>query len=287
MEEAGDLEVPAPVLGDLKILREIAQEHQVHRVVLGLDLGPAPPELPPVLARIQRSRIVEDVGTLYENVLGRVSLERIEAQQLLAHSGLEPERWKTTVQWLFSSAVAAAGLIVAAPAMAVVAILVRLTSEGPILFRQTRVGQHGATFTLYKFRSMYVDAEARTGAVWATENDPRVTPLGRWLRRLRLDEMPQLYNVLRGDMSMVGPRPERPEFVEMLVEKIPCYAQRHTVKPGVTGWAQVNYKYGNSIEDTATKLEYDLYYIKHMSLTLDLMIMFHTIKIMLLSRGAA
>jgi exopolysaccharide biosynthesis polyprenyl glycosylphosphotransferase len=285
-EEETGREAPAPVLGELKDLPEVAQEHQAQRVVLGLGPGAAPAELLLMLRRVQKGRVVEDVGTLYESVLGRLSLERLEEAQLPAHPGLEPNRWKTTVQWLFSSAVAVAGLALTSPAIGVAAILVRLTSKGPVLFRQTRVGQHGAAFTLYKFRSMYVDAEAQTGAVWATENDPRVTPAGRWLRRLRIDELPQLYNVLRGDMSLVGPRPERPEFVKILVEKIPYYAHRHTVKPGVTGWAQVNYKYGNTIEDTATKLEYDLYYIKNVSLTLDLVIMFHTIKIVLLSRGA-
>ena len=166
------------------------------------------------------------------------------------------------------------------------ALLVRVTSPGPVLFRQTRIGVHDRAFTLYKFRSMRVDAEAATGAVWATKDDPRVTAVGRWLRLLRLDELPQLFNVLRGEMSIVGPRPERPEFVRTLSEQIPYYRQRHCVKPGITGWAQINYKYGNTIEDTITKLEYDLYYIKNMSLSLDAYMIFHTMKTMLLFRGA-
>ena len=141
-------------------------------------------------------------------------------------------------------------------------------------------------FTVYKFRSMYDDAEARTGAVWATRNDPRITPVGRFIRRLRLDEIPQLFNVLKGEMAIAGPRPERPEFVKTLSEMIPYYRQRHCVKPGITGWAQINYKYGDTIEDTIAKLEYDLYYIKHMSVSLDAYIFFHTVKTMLLSRGA-
>jgi lipopolysaccharide/colanic/teichoic acid biosynthesis glycosyltransferase len=155
-----------------------------------------------------------------------------------------------------------------------------------VLYQQTRVGQYGRPFTLYKFRSMYADAEARTGVVWASKDDPRVTPVGRWLRRLRLDELPQFFNVLKGDMAIVGPRPERPEFVKVLSEKIPYYRQRHFVKPGITGWAQINYKYGDTIEDTIVKLEYDLYYIKHMSPALDAFIIFQTLKTMLRLRGA-
>jgi lipopolysaccharide/colanic/teichoic acid biosynthesis glycosyltransferase len=148
------------------------------------------------------------------------------------------------------------------------------------------VGLLGSTFVLYKFRSMYVDAEDRTGAVWAVRDDPRITPLGRWLRRLRLDELPQFFNVLRGEMSIVGPRPERPEFVRTLAEQIPFYRQRHCIKPGITGWAQINHKYGDTIEDSVRKLEFDLYYIKNLSLALDAYIIFHTGKTMLLSRGA-
>jgi exopolysaccharide biosynthesis polyprenyl glycosylphosphotransferase len=197
-----------------------------------------------------------------------------------------PRRGSVVLQSIYSPALALIGTVLALPVMLVAAIAVRLTSRGPVLFRQTRVGLDGEVFTLYKFRSMYVDAEARTGAVWATKNDPRVTWIGRWLRMLRIDELPQLWNVLRGEMSLVGPRPERPEFVKVLAEKIPYYRQRHCVKPGITGWAQINHKYGDTIEDTVTKLEYDLYYIKHLSVALDVYIIFHTLKTMLRLRGA-
>jgi lipopolysaccharide/colanic/teichoic acid biosynthesis glycosyltransferase len=148
------------------------------------------------------------------------------------------------------------------------------------------MGVDDVPFTVMKFRSMRTDAEAKTGAVWATRNDPRVTPLGKWLRKLRLDELPQLFNVLKGDMSMVGPRPERPEFTRLLEEKIPFYRQRTCVKPGLTGWAQINHKYGDTIEDTIAKLEYDLYYIKNLSFALDMYIIFSTVKIVVLGRGA-
>jgi exopolysaccharide biosynthesis polyprenyl glycosylphosphotransferase len=182
--------------------------------------------------------------------------------------------------------VAVIGLVLALPIMLVTALAVRLSSPGPVLYRQTRVGLNGSLFTLYKFRSMRADAEAGTGAVWAQKDDPRVTKVGRLIRRIRFDELPQLYNVLKGEMSIVGPRPERPEFVKALNEQIPYYRQRHCVRPGITGWAQVNYKYGDTLEDTITKLEYDLYYIKNMSLALDNYIIFHTLKAMLLTRGA-
>jgi exopolysaccharide biosynthesis polyprenyl glycosylphosphotransferase len=197
-----------------------------------------------------------------------------------------PERFTVTLQKFYSFLIAAAGLVVAAPICLLVALAVRLTSRGPILYRQNRVGYRGQVFQVLKFRSMYIDAEARTGAVWAQKDDPRITPVGRWLRKFRLDELPQLFNVLRGEMAVVGPRPERPEFVKTLTEQIPFYGQRHFVRPGITGWAQINHKYGDTIEDTITKLEYDLYYLKNLTFTMDLYIMFHTAKVMLLSRGS-
>jgi exopolysaccharide biosynthesis polyprenyl glycosylphosphotransferase len=180
---------------------------------------------------------------------------------------------------------AAAGLIIATPVLLVVALLVKVTSRGPVLYHQQRVGQHGRTFTVHKFRSMRADAEAKTGAVWAASNDSRVTPIGRLLRKSRLDELPQLWNVLRGEMSFVGPRPERPEFVRQLTEQIPYYGQRHVVRPGLTGWAQVRYSYGASTEDALQKLQYDLYYIKNLSISLDLFIIFSTIKTVVLRKG--
>jgi lipopolysaccharide/colanic/teichoic acid biosynthesis glycosyltransferase len=171
--------------------------------------------------------------------------------------------------------------------MAVVAAAIRLTSKGPAMYHQTRVGLHGKVITVHKFRSMQVDAEAGTGPVWASkQGDPRVTPIGGLLRRSRLDEVPQLWNVLKGDMSFVGPRPERPEFVAALTEQIPFYGQRHVVRPGVTGWAQVCYTYGASTEDALQKLQYDLYYIKNLSIALDLFIILETVKTVMLRKGA-
>jgi len=169
--------------------------------------------------------------------------------------------------------------------MLAVAIAVRLDSPGPVFFRQERTGQGGRPFTLAKFRSMRQDAEKLSGPVWATEDDPRVTRVGRFLRKARLDELPQLFNILAGSMSLVGPRPERPHFVAELAKKLPYYLQRHTAKPGLTGWAQINYPYGSTVEDALQKLQYDLFYIKYQSLLFDLSILFHTVKTVLLRKG--
>jgi exopolysaccharide biosynthesis polyprenyl glycosylphosphotransferase len=231
-------------------------------------------------------RIIEEAATAYERVCGRVSIKELRPSQLIYSGELGPQRDSVFYQTISNIAVSIAGIILSAPFMLLTAIAVRLSSPGPVLYRQVRVGMDGVPFTLFKFRSMRADAEAETGAIWASKDDPRVTPVGRIIRRIRFDELPQLFNVLRGEMSIVGPRPERPEFVKALSEQIPYYRQRHCVRPGITGWAQINYKYGDTLEDTITKLEYDLYYIKNMSLGLDSYIIFHTVKAMLLSRGA-
>jgi sugar transferase (PEP-CTERM system associated) len=229
---------------------------------------------------------IEEATQLYEAAFGRVCTREFRPSQLIFSDELGPRSGSETFQSIYCFVFAVLLLILTSPVMLIVALSVRLSSPGPVLLRQKRVGRGGAVFTVYKFRSMYANAEALTGAVWATRNDPRITPVGRILRRTRLDELPQLFNVLKGEMAIAGPRPERPEFVTTLSEKIPYYRQRHCVKPGITGWAQINYKYGDTIEDTIAKLEYDLYYIKNMSASLDAYIFFHTMKTMLLSRGA-
>ncbi len=229
---------------------------------------------------------IEEATHLYETVFGRVCTREFRPSQLIFSEELGPRAGSANFQAVYCFIFAVVLLVLTAPLMLLVALAVRLTSPGPILLRQKRVGRGDKIFTVYKFRSMYADAEARTGAVWATRNDPRITPMGRIIRRVRLDELPQLFNVLKGEMAIAGPRPERPEFVKTLSETIPYYRQRHCVKPGITGWAQINYKYGDTIEDTIAKLEYDLYYIKNMSMWLDAYIFFHTVKTMLLTRGA-
>ena len=187
---------------------------------------------------------------------------------------------------LFSILVSALLLLVVLPVIPFVILAIKLDSPGSVLYRQKRVGRAGRTFFCYKFRTMRQDAEADTGATWALDDDPRITRVGRFLRISRLDEIPQLWCVLKGDMGFVGPRPERPEFVEWLSREIPYYHVRHAVRPGITGWAQVRYKYGNTLEDAREKLQYDLFYIKNISVGLDLLIIFQTIKIVLLGRGS-
>jgi sugar transferase (PEP-CTERM system associated) len=281
VDDPGGAELGLNILGPLSRLREIISEVSPDRLVVGMrERRNRLPTEELLHLRFTGLRI-EEAATTYERVMGRVAIRELNPSHLIYSTDLGPSHSKLQLQMAYSFVLAVVGLIVTAPIMAVVAVLVRLTSPGPVLFSQQRVGLHGKPFMLYKFRSMVVDAEARTGAVWATQNDPRVTPVGRWLRKLRLDELPQLYNVLRGHMAIVGPRPERPEFVRALVEQIPFYPQRHYVRPGITGWAQINYKYGDTIEDTVIKLEYDLYYIKNMSVSLDFYCIVHTIRVML------
>jgi sugar transferase (PEP-CTERM system associated) len=273
-------------LGPISELRQIVDGEKPDRIVVGMSERR---ERLPVnqLLDLRLSGIpIEDALTTYEATFGRISTRELRPSQLIFSTELGPNPGRVMLQSLYSMTIALVGAAVTAPVMLLVAALVRLTSPGPALFRQQRVGKNDVVFTLYKFRSMYRDAEASSGAVWAKQDDPRITPAGRWLRRMRLDELPQLFNVLKGDMSIVGPRPERPEFVIELTQRIPYYRQRHCVKPGITGWAQINHKYGDSIEDTITKLEYDLYYIKNLAPALDAFIIFHTAKVMLLSRGA-
>jgi exopolysaccharide biosynthesis polyprenyl glycosylphosphotransferase len=274
-------------LGGLSDLRGVVDRLRPDRIVVGLTERRS--NLPvALLLEMRLSGIrIEDALSTYEAAFERITTRELRPSQLIFSSTeLGPNRNRVMLQSLYSMAAAALATLIAAPVMLCVAILVRLTSPGPALLRQQRVGKNDRPFTLYKFRSMVTDAEARSGAVWAQRNDPRITPLGRWLRRLRLDELPQLFNVLKGDMSIVGPRPERPEFVLELEKRIPYYRHRHCIKPGITGWAQINHKYGDTIEDTIVKLEYDLYYIKNLAPTLDAVIMFRTAKVMLLSRGA-
>jgi sugar transferase (PEP-CTERM system associated) len=223
---------------------------------------------------------------VYEEYTGKIAVENLRPSWLIFSSGFRKTKVLLAAKRTLDIAGALVGLIIGLPIMLLVAVLVRLSSPGPVLYQQERVGLNGRVFRIRKFRSMCADAEAKTGAVWSTANDPRVTRVGRFLRLTRLDELPQLWNVLRGDMSIVGPRPERPEFVSDLTEQIPFYGQRHVVKPGLTGWAQVRYTYGASVEDTIQKLQYDLYYIKNLSIALDLVIVIETLKIVILRRGA-
>lgn len=274
-----------PVIGSVSELQTVVDRVRPDRLVVGMKERRNKLPVHALLHLRFSGLVIEEAAMTYERILGRVAIRELNPSHLIYSTELGPNPRMMLIQMVYSMIIAAAAMVVALPIMAVVALLVKLTSPGPVLFRQERVGLHGRVFTLYKFRSMVVNAEARTGAVWATKNDPRVTPIGKWLRKLRLDELPQLFNVLRGHMALVGPRPERPEFVRTLSEQIPFYPQRHYVRPGVTGWAQINYKYGETIEDTIIKLEYDLYYLKNVSFSLDLYCMFHTVRVMLLAEA--
>jgi len=284
--QPGDTLRGGKVLGAVPDLKEIVAATNPTRIVVGMTERRNRMPVADLLELRFSGRIIEEAAAAFERVCGRVCLKELRPAQLIYSGELGPRAQSLVVQTVLNRVAAAAGLIVASPLMALTALAVKFSSPGPVLYRQVRVGLDDVPFTVYKFRSMRVDAEAGTGAVWAQKDDPRVTKVGKVIRKLRFDELPQLFNTLKGDMSLVGPRPERPEFVSDLSQKIPYYRQRHCVRPGITGWAQINHKYGDTLEDTMTKLEYDLYYIKNMSFRLDTYIIFHTVKAMLLSRGA-
>jgi sugar transferase (PEP-CTERM system associated) len=275
-----------PRLGNLSDLRQVVEARKPQRIVVGMSERRASLPMYDLLDLRLAGIHVEEASVLYESCFGRVSTRDLRPSQLVFSRELGPGRNSVATQRIYSFVVALLGAISTFPLMVLAAVLVRATSKGPAIYKQTRVGLNGRHISVLKFRSMFVDAEAATGAVWASKDDPRITKVGKYLRKFRIDELPQFWNVLRGDMSFVGPRPERPEFVQALSEKIPFYRQRHCVKPGLTGWAQINHKYGDTIEDTITKLEFDLYYIKHISLSLDMYIILNTLKTVVLGRGA-
>jgi sugar transferase (PEP-CTERM system associated) len=229
---------------------------------------------------------VYDLNTHFEKTLGQIRIDFLSASWLIFGDGFNQGTWRTGVKRVFDIVCSGLLCLVATPIMVVAAALIKLESPGPVLYRQERVGQNGRTFSVTKFRSMRTDAEKDGTPRWASANDDRVTRVGHMIRRLRIDELPQLFNVLRGDMSLVGPRPERPFFVDQLTQEIPFYALRHSVKPGVTGWAQVRYPYGATVEDSQEKLQYDLYYVKNHTLFLDLVILMETVGVVLTGKGA-
>jgi sugar transferase (PEP-CTERM system associated) len=257
----------------------------IDRVVVAMEDRRGSMPVRELLALRLKGVVIENATSLIERLTGKVPLDGLTPSTLIFTEGFNVKGPLQFVRRLVSIMVSLTALALCIPFIPFIALAVRLSSPGPILFRQARVGRKGRSFTLFKFRTMAQNAEA-SGAVWAAKNDPRVTPVGRFMRKTRLDEIPQLWNVLRGDMAFVGPRPERPEFVQWLSSEIPYYDLRHIIRPGITGWAQVRYQYGASLEETRQKLEYDLYYVKHLSLGLDLLIMFETIKTILLRRGA-
>lgn len=275
-----------PYLGSLDNLASCLGRNRVELAVIALRerrrFCPVEDLLP---LRFTGLKVLE-APTLYERITGKIPVEELYPSWLLFSEGFRLESRALKGQRALSLLLSIVGMLAAWPLLLVIAGAIKLESPGPILFRQERVARFGRRFLLYKFRSMREDAERATGPVWAREQDNRVTRVGRVLRQLRLDELPQLWNVVRGDMNLVGPRPERPVFVEQLTKQVPYYNYRHVVRPGISGWAQVNYRYGATVEDQREKLRYDLFYIKNFSLWLDLYILFLTVKVVLRGRGA-
>ncbi|MDH4067172.1 MAG: TIGR03013 family PEP-CTERM/XrtA system glycosyltransferase, partial [Acidobacteriota bacterium] len=275
------------VIGTVSDIPSIVKNRRVDRVVVSLADARGKLNMDDLLSmKLNQGVRFDHLASVYEQYTGKIAVENLRPSWLIFSDGFRKSARSEAVKRFLDILFAIVGLVIAAPVMALVALGLRLSSNGSALYSQTRVGRNGVPFTIYKFRSMRVDAEATSGAVWSTQNDPRVTTVGRFLRRTRLDELPQLWNVLRGDMSFVGPRPERPEFVAELARQIPYYGQRHAVRPGVTGWAQVRYTYGASVEDALEKLQYDLFYAKHMSAAFDLYIVLETVKTVLVRAGS-
>ena len=275
-----------PVFSMNRALYEMAQSLHTNKIIVAMNerRGSLPTE---ELLRCKMKGITILEGeTLYEELTGKILVEKLKPSWLIFSDGFRKSRSTHFMKRAVGLVLASVGLLLTLPLIGIIALAIKLDSRGPVIFRQDRCGEDGRVFKLCKFRSMIDNAEAGCGPCWASNDDWRVTRVGKVLRKYRLDEIPQMWNVLKGDLSFVGPRPERPEFVRKLAQMIPYYSERHTVKPGVTGWAQVSYGYGASVEDALEKLKYDLFYIKNMCLVMDLMIIFKTAKIVLLKSGA-
>lgn len=275
------------LLSTEKSLTEIVREHQVDQIVVALSerRGGSMPLRELLDCKVQGVQVV-DIATYFEIALGQIRLDAVYAGWLIFGEGFDQGLVRTMSKRLFDIVWGTLLILLTLPIMLVTGILIRMESSGPIFYLQQRVGLNGRLFYLIKFRSMRTDAEKDGQPRWASATDDRVTRVGRVIRRLRIDELPQLFSVLIGHMSLVGPRPERPYFVARLIKEMPYYAVRHSVKPGVTGWAQVRYHYGASIEDSAEKLQYDLYYVKNHSLLLDFVVLFETVGVVLMCKGS-
>jgi sugar transferase (PEP-CTERM system associated) len=273
------------VIGTTDQLFELSEKFKIEMIAVCVEDRRGKLPLDSLLDAKSMGLEVVDGHRLYEMECGRLSVDELKPSFLIFSSGFKRKPVIMLLKRIGELLVALLGLVVLAPLLGLIALLIKMDSSGPVLYRQTRVGLHGYPYVLLKFRSMRSDAEAE-GIQWATVGDPRVTKIGAWLRQLRLDELPQLWNVVKGDMSLVGPRPERPHFVQDLRKHIPYYDLRHTVRPGVTGWAQTRFQYAGSLEDSHIKLQYDLYYVKNLSLWLDLRILCRTIGVLLRGEGA-
>ena len=275
-----------PLLGTIEDVPPIVRARNIDRVVVSLADARGKLPMDKLLEMKLAGVRFDHFASVYEEHTGKIAVENLRPSWLIFSSGFASSRLFSVVKRAMDVAAGGIGLLIVGPIILILAAAVKLTSPGPAFYSQRRVGRQGRVFSVYKLRSMCVDAEKNSGPVWASRaGDARVTKLGNIMRRTRLDELPQLWNILIGEMSLVGPRPERPEFVQMLSKDIPFYGQRHTIKPGLTGWAQVRYTYGASREDALEKLQYDLFYIKHMSVKLDLFIIIETAKTVILRRG--
>jgi len=273
------------IIGAAADLEAIVQEKGINRVVISLSERRGRMPIRQLLHLKFAGVCVEEAHNVLERMTGRIVLQQLSPSWLILSDGFRKSSLLLWAKRSLDIAVSLVLLILSLPLFAAIAVAICVESGSPVFFRQERTGLRERTFAMLKFRSMYNDSE-KEGPRWASAEDSRITRVGRWIRKFRLDELPQVINVLRGEMSIVGPRPERPEFVTMLEEQIPFYGLRHSVRPGITGWAQVRYQYGASVEETKTKLEYDLFYIKHLSIFLDLAVLFETLKVMLSGRGA-
>jgi sugar transferase (PEP-CTERM system associated) len=268
-------------------LQETAKEKAVHRVIVAMqDRRESMPLQELLELRLQGAVHIEEATSWLERMSGKIEIEQLYPSWIIFANGFRFSAPFRVVRRLLNLSVGLIGLFLAAPLVPFIVLAIKMDSAGPALYRQRRVGRRGKIFYCFKFRTMRPDAEADSGPTWADDDDPRITKVGRFLRLSRLDEIPQLWCILKGDMAFVGPRPERPEFVERLSQEIPYYGVRNLVRPGITGWAQIKYKYGNTVEDAKQKLQYDLFYIKNASVGLDVMIWFQTVKIVLLRRGS-
>ena len=291
LEEPGQPPLPQgpdtpPVLGSVDNLRQLCRDEGISRVVVALRerRGKVPVDR---LLEVRMDGVqVEERETMYERLTGKLAVESMRPSYLIYGRGFAKDPLTMVCKRVLDILASLVGLTLSLPLCLLAALAIKLSSKGPVFFCQERTGQDGVPFKLIKFRTMRTDAEKESGPVWAKKNDARVTPIGRILRLSRIDEIPQMLNILAGRMSFVGPRPERPHFVAQLREQIPFYPLRHTVKPGLTGWAQVRHPYGASIEDAQEKLRYDLYYIKNVSLLFDLNIMLRTVGVILRGKGA-
>jgi sugar transferase (PEP-CTERM system associated) len=278
--------IAIPRLGSTSDLEEIVGRSRAEAAIVAVQDRRGHLPMDSLLKLRMEGMPIYEARTVYERITGKIPVEDLRPSWLIFSEGFRTHARMTALQRAYSFAVALVGLLLVLPVMALVALAIKLDSKGPILFKQERVGKGSSIFNVFKFRSMRVDAEAKTGPVWTVENDPRATKVGRVIRKFHLDELPQLWNVLRGDMNIVGPRPERPEFMRILESQVPYYVHRHIVRPGITGWAQVRYNYGSTVDEQCEKLRHDLYYIKNISPTLDLLILFETVKIVLWGRGS-